>query len=189
LKVVDLSTESERSRSVLRVIAYTSLVVVVLVLIYALLDSLSNPPGGVGADLVNVEVPSPSLSPIFFKPITIFYIAAALLLYSALELNRDRIGALSMAKKTAIKAFAFIVAVIFVFEVGYNFVYWAGQIAAESVKGSLNPDLISNPFPSLIYPINVVFASRLFVFFTVAGVYVFYYMTKLEGSKSGTHAP
>jgi hypothetical protein len=147
-----------------------------------------NPSGEVGADLVNVEVPPPSLSPIFFKPITIFYIAAALLLYSGLELNKERIGSLSLTKRTAIKAFAFIVAVIFVFEVGYNFVYWSGQIAAESVKGSLNPDLISNPFPSLTYPINVVFASRLFVFFTIAGVYVFYFMSKLERSKENSRA-
>ena len=183
MKVVDLSSESERARSVLRVIGYGSLVVLIIVLIYAALDSLSNPPGGVGADLVNVEFPPQDISPIFFKPITIFYIAAALFLYSSLELNKDRIRSLSLTKKTAIKVFAFIVAVVFVFEVGYNFVYWSGQIAAESVKGSLNPDLITNPFPSLTYPINVVFASRLFVFFTIAGIYVFYFMNKLEGTK------
>jgi hypothetical protein len=184
LKVVDLSTESERSRSILRVIAYVSLVIVILILIYAFLDASSSTPGGVGADLVNVEVPPPSISPIFLKPITIFYVAAALLLYSSLELNKERIGRISLAKKTGIKTLGFITAVICVFEVGYNFVYWAGQIAAESIEGSLKPDLISNPFPSLIYPINVVFASRLFVFFTIAGIYVFYYMSRLDAAKA-----
>jgi len=185
LKVVDLSTENERSRSVLRVIAYVSLVIVVLILIYAFLDASSSTPGGVGADLVNVEVPPPSISPVFLKPITIFYVAAALLLYSGLELNKDRIRKVSLAKKTGIKTLAFITAVICIFEVGYNFVYWAGQIAAESIEGSLKPDLISNPFPSLIYPINVVFASRLFVFFTVAGIYVFSFMSRLDTTKGG----
>jgi hypothetical protein len=185
LKVIDLTSPDERSRSVLRVVALVSLVVLTVILIYALLDSLTHPPEVVGSDLVNIEIPSPSVSPIYFKPITIFYIAAGLLLYSGMELNRDRFRALSQAKKTMIKAFAFIVAVVCVYEVGYNFVYWAGQIAAESIKGSLNPDLISNPFPNLTNPVNVVFATRLFVFFTIAGAYVFYFMTKLPGRTNG----
>ena len=180
MKFIDLSSEEERSRSVLRVIAYVSLVVLGTIIIYAALDSLTHPPEVVGLDLVNIEFPPPSISPIYFKPITIFYMAASLLVYSGLELNKERVRSLSMTKKTALKTFAFFVGVVFIFEVGYNFVYWGGQIAAESIKGSLNPDLISNPFPNLSTPINVVFASRLFAFFTIAGFYTFYFMTKLE---------
>jgi hypothetical protein len=180
LKIIDLSSEEERSRSVLRVIAAVSLAVIALIVVYAVITSLTQGVGIIGSNLVNIEFPPPTISPIYFKPITILYIAAALLLYTGLELGKERVRALSSAKKSLIKAFSFIVAVVFLFELAYNFVYWAGQIAAESIRGTLNPDLISNPFPSLQYQINVVFAARLFSIFFIAGFYVFYFMTKLE---------
>lgn len=183
LKIVDLSSEEERSRSALRVIAAVSLSVIILILIYAAVSSLTQSAEAIGANLVNVEFPPPSISPLYLKPITILYIAAGLLLYSSLELGKERIRSLSAPVKTLIKAFSFIVAVVFIFEVYYNFVYWSGQIAAESIRGTLNPDLIVNPFPSLTYEINVVFASRLMTLFTIAGVYALYFMTKLDGEK------
>jgi hypothetical protein len=187
MKLVDLSSKDEQSRSVLRIIGYVSLIVLIAILVYAILDSLTHPPGVVGLDLVSIEFPPSSISPIYFKPITILYIAAALLLYAGLELNKERVRSLSVPVKTTIRVFSFIAAVVFIFEVGYNFAYWSGQIAAESIRGTLNPDLISNPFPNLTNPINVVFASRLFAFFTIAGIYVFYFMTKLEGAEDGAH--
>ncbi len=180
MKFVDLSSEEERSKSVMRVIAVVSASVLIAILVYAVLASLTEPVSVIGQNLVNFEFPSPSISPIYFKPITILYIAAGLLLYSGMELLKERIRALSAAKKSLIKAFSFIVAVVFLFEVGYNFVFWSGQIAAESIRGTLKPDLIANPFPNLANPINVLFASRLFSLFTIAGIYVFYFMTKLE---------
>jgi hypothetical protein len=180
MKIIDLSSAEERSRTVLRVIATVSLIIILLIVIYALVTSLTEGPGVIGSNLVNIEFPSPSISPIYFKPITIMYMAAALLLYTGLELGKERVRLLSSAKKTLIKAFSFIVAVVFFFELAYNFVYWSGQIAAESIRGTLNPDLISNPFPSMQYQINVVFAARLFAIFLIAGAYVFYFMTKLE---------
>lgn len=182
MRLVNLSSEEERSKSVLRIIAVISLAVIAAILVYAVVDSLANPSNIVGSNLVDSEFPSPNVSPVYFKPITILYIAAALLLYTGLELNKDKLRSLSAPAKTFIKAFSFLVAVVFIYEVGYNFAFWSGQMAAESVRGTLNPDIIANPFPNLENPVNVVFASRLFALFTVAGVYVFYFMTKLEST-------
>jgi hypothetical protein len=165
------------------VIAVVSLAVVIVVVIYGVVTSFTHYTGGLGANLVNIEFPSPSFSPVYFKPITILYIAVALLVYSSLELGKERIRALSAPVKTFVKVFSFIVAVVFFFELAYNLVYWTGQIAAESIKGVLNPDLISNPFPSPTYQINVVFASRLWAVFMIAGIYVFHFMNKLEREK------
>jgi hypothetical protein len=162
------------------VIALVSLLVVLVILGYGAAQSITQGPGAIGASFVNVEFPPSNLSPIYFKPITILYIAGGLLLYSGLEVGKARISALSPAKKALIKAFSFIVAVVFVFEVGYNFAYWSGQIAAESVRGTLNPDLIANPFPSLVYDFNIVFASKLTTLFMLSGLYTFYFMTRLE---------
>jgi len=104
-------------------------------------------------------------------------------LFSGLEVGKEQLRSFSSAKKTFIRAFAFIVAVVFVFEVGYNFAFWSGQIAAESIRGTLNPDLIANPFPSLVYQFNIVFASKLTTLFMISGIYVFYFMGKLDAEK------
>jgi hypothetical protein len=187
MKLLDMSSEVERARTVLRIIAMVSLVVMLVVITYGVAETLSNPTSPIGSSFVDVEFPSPYVSPVYFKPITILYIAAGLLLYSSLELAKEQLRSLSTAKKTLIKAFCFIVAVTFVYEIGYNFSFWSGQIAAESIRGTLEPDLISNPFPNLQTPINVVFASRLFVLFTIAGLYAFYFMSKLDnGMKAKT---
>ncbi len=156
---------------------------ILLILVYAIIDVLVHGLGVIGADLVNVELPPPSISPIYFKPITILYIAGGLLLFSGLEVGKEQLRSFSSAKKTFIRAFAFIVAVVFVFEVGYNFAFWSGQIAAESIRGTLNPDLIANPFPSLVYQFNIVFASKLTTLFMISGIYVFYFMGKLDAEK------
>ncbi len=191
MKQADNPSDYEKSKSVLRVIAYVSLAVIVIIAAFGVIDALRHPNEGVGSGLVNFEFPSPDVSPVYFKPITILYIAGALFMYSGLELNRGRIASFSPAWKTLIKAFAFIVAAVFAYEVSYNFVFWSGQIAADSIRGTLNPDVIANPFPHLANPVNVVFASRLFALFLICGLYVFYFMTKLEpGKTSGvTTAP
>jgi hypothetical protein len=183
LKFIDLSSGAGRSRSILRVIATVSLGVIIAILVYAAVGSLTQGTGVIGASLVNVEIPPPGISPVYFKPITILYIAGGLLLYSGLEIGKARLKLLSGPKKTFIKAFSFIVAVVFVYEVCFNFVYWAGQIAADSIRGSLNPDLIANPYPSLVYQFNVVFATKLTTLFMIAGIYTFYFMNRLDGEK------
>jgi hypothetical protein len=183
LKFIDLSSEAERSQSVLRVIATTSLAVILVIVAYAAVGSLAKGTGVIGASLVTVEIPPPSVSPVYFKPITILYIAGGLLLYSGLELGKPRLRLMSQTKKTFIKAFSFIVAVVFAYEVGFNFIYWGGQIAADSIRGSLNPDLIANPYPSLVYEFNVVFATKLTTLFMIAGIYAFYFMNRLDQAK------
>lgn len=156
---------------------------------YAALSSLTQKLSQVGENLVNIEFPPPSISPVYLKPITYLYIGALLFMYSELELNKDRIRNLPSSVKTLAKFFAFIVAGIFFYELLYNFALWGGDIAAGAILGKLNPDLYANPFPHLTEPWNLVFVTKLWSVFFIAGLYVFWFFNRLEDPITTRNAP
>lgn len=174
---------------IFRILAYLSVAIILIVVGYALYSILTQGLGIIGQNLVTVEFPPPSVSPLYMKPITYLYFASLVLLYTGLELNRERIKRTPSHIISLSKFFCFFVAVVFFFELAYNLVFWGGEIAAGAVLGHLDPDTILNPFPELQHPVNVVFAAKLFTVFLISGVYGFYFLTGIEKSKLPTTAP
>jgi hypothetical protein len=156
----------------------------VAVIAYAVKSSLSQSISIVGENLVDIEFPNPNTSPIYLKPITYLYIASLIFMYTELELNKERIKRLPDWAISSSKFIAFLIAVTFFFELAYNLVYWSGELAAQAVLGHLNPDAIVNYFPEAAHPWNVVFASKLWTVFLITGVYVFYYLSKIQDSRA-----
>jgi len=95
-----LSQESVWSTRILQIVAYVGFGIVLLVLWYAALSSLTEKLSTVGSNLVNVEFPPPSIFPLYLKPITWLYIGSLMLLYSEMELNKERIRRFPPAAKT-----------------------------------------------------------------------------------------
>lgn len=168
------------SRTVFLIIAYISFGVIVAVVWYAALSSLTETLPQVGFALVNVEFPPPSISPVYMKPITYLYIASLAFLFSELELNKTRIVKFPPWAKNLCKFFAFMVAAVFFYEICYNFVLWGGEIAAALVFGQVTPDILANKYPALKEPWNLVFATKLWGVFFIAGIYSFWYFSRLE---------
>lgn len=172
------------TKRIYQVLAYGSFAVIVAVLGYAAFSIITQDPSVVGATLVNVEFPPPSISPIYMKPITYLYFASLVFMYTALELNKERIRKLPDSAISLVKLAAFVLAATFFFELAYNLVFWGGQIAYQSIIGHLNPDAVINSFPNPKTPWNVVFASKLWTVFLITGTYVFYYMTRVESYRT-----
>jgi hypothetical protein len=156
---------------------------------YAVITSLTQKLSVVGSNLVNVEWPPSSVSRLYLQPMTYLFIASLAFVFSMLELNKDRIKLLPQSVRTLSKLLAFLVAVTFFYEILYNFVLWSGEIAAGAVQGNLKPDYLVNPFPALVVPWNLVFATKLLTVLTVAGVYVFWFFDRLEDRKMARRAP
>jgi hypothetical protein len=175
-----LSKENGWSRTAFRIISYVSFAMILAVVWYAALSSLTQQLSQVGYNLVNVEFPPPNVFPLYLKPITWLYIGALAFLYSELELNKERIRKLSPLARNFSKFLGFLVAVVFFYEICYNFVLWGGEIAAAVVFGNLNPDILANKFPALKEPWNLVFATKLWTVFFIAGLYTFWYFSKIE---------
>jgi len=175
-----LSKANDWSRTVLLIIAYVSFAVMLAVVWYAALTSLTERFDQVGLALVNVEFPPPSISPVYMKPITYLYISSVAFLFSELELNRARISRFPSWAKSLCKFFAFMVAVVFFYELCYNFVLWGGEIAAALVFGQISPDVLANKYPALKEPWNLVFVTKLWSVFFIMGIYSFWYFSRLD---------
>jgi hypothetical protein len=172
-----------RARTFFRVLAYVSFAIMMAVLVYTVYTLVTQGIGVIGANLVDVEFPPPSVFPIYAKPITILYVAVLVFMYSELELIKERAARVSDGALSVYKFLAFFSTVIAFFELAYNLIFWSGEIAAQAVLGHLNPDAISNPYPDLTHPINVVFASKIAAVVFIVGVYVFYYISKIQDAR------
>ena len=178
-----MTAPTGRARTFFRVLAYFSFAIMMAVLAYAFVSLITQGIGVIGANLVDVEFPPPSVFPIYAKPITILYAAVLVFMFSELELIRERAARVSDGALRVYKFLAFFSATISFFELAYNLIFWSGGLAAQAILGHLNPDAISNPYPDLIHPINVVFASKIAAVFFIAGIYVFYYISKIQDAR------
>jgi hypothetical protein len=171
------------SKRILEIIAYLGFGIVLIVFWYAALSSLTEELSTVGSNLVNIEFPPPSIFPLYLKPITWLYVGALMLLYSELELNKERLRKWPPAAKSLAKFAGFLVAVVFFYEVCYNFALWTGEIAASVTQAGFSPDYLVNKFPALKEPWNLVFATKLWSVFFIGGLYDFWFFTRLEDGR------
>jgi len=70
--------------------------------------------------------------------------------------------------------------VVFFYEICYNFALWTGEIAASVTQAGFSPDFLVNKYPALKEPWNLVFATKLWSVFFIAGLYVFWFFNRLE---------
>ena len=134
----------------------------------------------VGATLVDAEIPPPSISPIYAKPISFLMIAALALTFSGFELAKPRMSRFSKSQMSFIKLIAFVGIALAAYEVLYNFAIWTAEIATNSLLGVLNPDLLINSFPNPKTPWNLVFATKLSTTVLAVTVYMFYVVRQIE---------
>ncbi|HZW55020.1 MAG TPA: hypothetical protein VFF30_01900 [Nitrososphaerales archaeon] len=137
----------------------------------------------VGATLVDVEVPSPEVLPIYAKPVSILMIAALGLTFSGFELAKPRLSRTSGMWISIFEFIAFLGIALSAYEVLYNFAIWTADIARDSLLGVLNPDVITNQYPNPKTPWNLVFATKLTTTALAIAVYAFYILRQVEKQK------
>jgi len=189
LSMGSVRSPTGRARTFFLVLAYVSFATMMAILAYTVFTLVVYGVGVIGSNLVDVEFPPPSMFPVYAKPITILYVAVLVFMYTELELIGDRAQRVSPGALQTYKFFAFFSAAIAFFELAYNLIFWSGGIAAQAVLGHLNPDAIANPYPDLIHPINVVFATKIAAVFLIVGVYVFWYISKIQDAQDSLPSP
>ena len=185
VKIIDLSTQAERTRSILRVVGLFSLIVVLITTIYGVVMSIRMNVEVVGQTFVNVEFPPFHVFPLFYmKPVSWLSLSIVSLVYCTLELGKDRIRVLSLSLKEAVRYLAFISGFMALYEVLFNFTLWSGLIASDAILGKFNPDLIINPFPNPAIPWSIVFATKMYLVLVAIGFYTFYFLSRLNRESS-----
>ena len=154
--------------------------VIMVITSYGIVASVTGHIDVVGATLVNVEIPSPAVSPITVKPVSILMVAALGLTFSGYELLKPKFLAFSETQISVMKLLAFLGIVLTGYEVLYNFTIWTASIASTSLLGVLNPDILINAFPNPKTPWNLVFATKLATTGFAIAIYTFYVFRQAE---------
>jgi hypothetical protein len=137
----------------------------------------------VGETLVDVEVPSPQVFPLYAKPISFLMVAALGFTYSGFELVKPTMRGFTKTQVSFLKLIAFVGLVLAAYEVLYNFAIWTAEISTASLLGALNPDVLLNQFPNPKTPWNLVFATKLSVTVFAAALYSFFVIRNFEKSR------
>ena len=168
----------QSTRFMFSIIAWTSFLTIVVVVLYGLVESLRyyGTSLAVGVVLVDVYWPFP---PYFAQPVTYFSVACVALFYSGLRLWEERISKWPKWLLSFFQMFGFVVAFSSAYEVLYNFMLWGAAYAvAAQAGGIVNPDTLFSSFPS---PWSLVFATRAFSALFVISGYSVYFLRKVNG--------
>lgn len=155
-----------------------SLVIFLVSGLYGLIAGVVEGIKPIGLAFVTTEFPPPSVFPLYMKPITWFYISGLALFYSAFQVHRKIIFAFPKILVEVTRVFCFVFLGATIYEVLFNFTLWGGLIAAEAVRGNLNPDLLLNTFPNPAIQWSLVFLTKMFVFLAILASYYLYFLNK-----------
>jgi hypothetical protein len=171
---------SEGTRRLFTIVAYASLLIIVIVTVYGVVESVyftGEPVGKVWAD---VYFPFP---PYFAQPVTYFSVACVALFYSGLRVGEERISKWPTWVLMFLQLFGFVIAFSAAYEVMYNFMVWGSLFVIACQKGiasvTCNPDTLTTVYPSQW---SLVFATRAFSALFVISGYSVYYLRRLSGS-------
>ena len=135
-----------------------------------------------GEDLVLIEIQI--LPGFYMKPITFF--TFALFLSFAFGLYTPATRQLFLSAPASVLRIVFICAWLVAmgsgFEILYHIVLWS---AALSLQGSVNPDIVYNPFPISVNPtpINIVFAAKMVVAIFFMALFLIDYVHRIDRIK------
>jgi len=181
LKLINLSNEKEKIKTMYRVVCLISSIIIAVIVIYGIVVARLQGVNVIGETLVNAQFPPVTIFPWFHaKLVTWLIISMLAFWFSFLELNKERISRLPKSIRQVFMLFAFILASIALYEVLFNFTLWGSLMAAGEILGELNPDQLINPFPNPEVPWNLVYATKSFFVMTIIFFYTFYFLKKIE---------
>jgi hypothetical protein len=189
LKILDTSSEEEKIRSLYRIIALISLSVIIFLIVFAVIVSLTTGENIIGEPLVNLpdkqpfEFPQPEIFPIYAKPVTWLYVASISFWFSFLEVIKERVTRMSHFRLSVFRFISFVVAIVCVYEIFYNFSIWSALMSYQATTGDINPDILVNANPNPKYPWNIVFATKVFTALTAIGMYSFFFFNRINSAK------
>ncbi|MDG7010917.1 MAG: hypothetical protein JRN57_02230 [Nitrososphaerota archaeon] len=168
------------TRRMYKVIAWASLIIIVIVSLYGIAESLYVTGEAIGKVWVDVYFPFP---PYFAQPVTYFSVACVALFYCGLRLWEERISKWPGWLVAFLQLVGFVVAFSAAYEVMYNFMVWGSLFVIACQQGvasvTCNPDTLSTVYPSQW---SLVFATRAFSALFVISGYSVYFLRKYSSS-------
>lgn len=126
-----------------------------------------------GEALVNREWPSPDSSIIYAKPVTYLAFFTLMAWLFGLEALKDKFMKCSEFWIRVFMIVSTIIAFFSGYEVLWNFSMWAAFFSSNPDE---NPDTMVNIYPNPRYPVNFVFATKMFTVAFFASLYFLLYL-------------
>ncbi len=184
MTILDFSSDEQKTRSVYKILAIIAGIVILVTGSYGVVATSRLGVEVVGETLVTVEFPPISGFPLYKpKPVTWLMSALFVLAYTGLNLNRKLISTFPPFLLQSLKLFSLFVVVLAVYEIFFNFTLWGSLMAADQLRGQLNPDILTNPFPLQTVQWNLVFATKMFTLITAVSLYFYYFLQRLVPAK------
>ena len=127
-----------------------------------------------------VETEFPPYSPVFAKPVTYFVFFLILGWLFGIESIKERVSRWPPAYRRL--ALVISVFIIFVsgYEVLYNFTLWSSLMTWAKMSGTLNPDILINPFPKEEMAWNITFATKIYTAILFISVITTIYLYRMR---------
>lgn len=184
MKLIDISSDEEKTRSVYRVLAIIASIVIIGTGSYGVVAASQLGVEVVGETLVTIEFPPIDGFPLYKpKPVTWLMSALFVLTYAGLNLNQKLISTFPPFVLQSLKLFSLFVVVLAIYEIFFNFTLWGSLMAADQLRGQLNPDILTNPFPLQAVQWNLVFATKMFTLIAAVSLYFYYFLQRLVPTK------
>jgi hypothetical protein len=175
-----LEKDDKRTRKIFLGVFYFSAMVMAAITFYAIFVSLEEyqKTGRViiGEVLVDTEFPFKGLA----KLITYLMIVSVVSWYCVVRLGGDRVKGIPKWIKSILQLIVLIIAIVALYEFVYNFAVWNSLITADAIKGVLDFDDKSVPYPNPQTPWNLVFATKMSLAAFLIAAHGFYVMSKPE---------
>jgi len=130
-------------------------------------------------------VPKDVQLPFQFKPITGFTALAFLWFASAFQSLKPQLESISESKKDALILVAFLFCLVTGYEFIWNFTIWAAKLAYIGLASSVpfNELVDVATWESFYYPVNLVFATKMFGCVFFMAVYTIYCLHRIDSGR------
>lgn len=170
--LVPYQIQSKKEARALLILLIITGVIILIITIYYFTHERSV----IGDQLVNqangqpFEIPPPSISPLYVKPITILYASTVVFSFCLCALAEPYIRRyVPRVFKVLLLLLSVLLLAMAIYEVFFNFALWSALMASNP---GVSPDNLVNSWPIHTVQNNLAFATKISVLSTIVGVFV-----------------
>lgn len=178
MRTSNIAWDDKKTALLYKIILYICGAIMAIITIYALsvslVEYLETGKVVVGEVLVTSEFPIKGLA----KPISYLMLASVIGWYCVTRLGERVTRKNSRTSIALIELIAIAATVISLYELIYNFMVWNALITADLLRGTLDIDRLSMPYPSPNTPWSLVFATKMFLAALIISAHAWYLSAK-----------
>ncbi len=178
MRTSNIAWDDKRTALLYKVILYICGAIMAVITVYALSISLveyfETGRVVVGEVLVTSEFPIKGLA----KPVSYLMLASVIGWYCVTRLGERVTRKNSRTSIALIELIAIAATVISLYELIYNFMVWNALITADLLRGTLDIDKLSMPYPNPNTPWSLVFATKMFLASLIISAHAWYLSAK-----------